>query len=61
MLALQETTLTATATEKAVVASLMAEPEAPISDAPIAAPEATGLLLLALVTLLGPKTQPKDK
>lgn len=61
MLARQNTALTATATEKATVASLMAEPEAPISDAPIAAPEANGLLLLALATVLGPKTEPKDK
>lgn len=61
MLAARNTALTATATEKAAVASLMAEPEAQISDAPIAAQEATSLLLFGLAPVLGPKTAPTDE
>ncbi|GAA2430523.1 hypothetical protein [Streptomyces macrosporus] len=44
--------------ERHTVADLMAVREAPISDAPVWAPEAVGLLLLAL--LLSPK-EPKEK
>ena len=59
MLALQRTPLVATGAERAAVASLMAEPEAVVSDAPVAAPHAAGVLLALL--LLGPKKEPKDK
>ncbi len=61
MLAVQDTRLTATGSEAAAVTALMAEPEAPISDAPVAKPSADGVLLLALAALLSPKTDPKDK
>ncbi|MBC3841283.1 hypothetical protein GXW82_16170 [Streptacidiphilus sp. 4-A2] len=40
------------------VVSLMAEEEAPVSDAPLYTPEAGGVLLL--LALLSPKT-PKDR
>jgi hypothetical protein len=59
MLAAQDTTLTPTGTETATVTALMAEPEAPISDAPVATPSAGGILVIDL--LLSPKTDPKDK
>lgn len=45
-------------TERDTVADLMTIREAPISDAPVWAPEAIGVLLLAL--LLSPK-EPKEK
>lgn len=61
MLALHSSPLTATLTETAAVAALMAEPEAAISDAPVASPRAAGGLLLALGLLLSPRTDPKDK
>jgi hypothetical protein len=49
--------LTATPTEVATVKNLMVEPEAPVSDAPLPAPEAAGKLLL--LVLLSPK-EPKE-
>lgn len=58
MLAQHTTRLTATPTDAAAVGHLMVEPEAPLSDAPMYTPQATGKLLLLL--LLSPK-EPKDK
>ncbi|MBH5335372.1 hypothetical protein IHE55_11425 [Streptomyces pactum] len=61
MLAQKTTPLIVHPTEEAAVRSLVAEPEAPLSDAPLPAPESKGLLLLGL--LLSPKTptEPKGK
>jgi len=59
MLTVDSSPLSATMTETTTVASLMVEPEASISDAPVASPRAAGVLLLAF--LLSPKTEPKDK
>jgi len=59
MLTLHRSPISATLTETAAVTALMAEPEAAISDAPVASPHAAGILILA--ALLGPKTEPKDK
>ncbi|MEW1722420.1 hypothetical protein [Streptomyces sp. NPDC093109] len=44
--------------DTAALGTAMAEPEAPISDAPVYAPEAGGILLL--LALLSPK-EPKDR
>ncbi|MEV7427442.1 MULTISPECIES: hypothetical protein [unclassified Streptomyces] len=49
----EELTLDTTA-----LGTAMAEPEAPVSDAPVYAPEAGGVLLL--LALLSPK-EPKDR
>lgn len=59
MLALHHSSLAATLPETTAVTSLMAEPEAAISDAPVFSPQAAGALLALL--LLSPKTEPKDK
>ncbi|MET9415191.1 hypothetical protein ABZY03_13620 [Streptomyces klenkii] len=47
----------ATPSESAAIGSLMVEPEAAVSGAPLPAPEAAGFLLLLL--LLSPK-EPKE-
>ncbi|REE99835.1 hypothetical protein [Thermomonospora umbrina] len=58
MLAQKEITQVGTTTDAAAVGSLMVEPEAVISDAPVFSPSAVGVLLLLI--LLSPK-EPKSK
>ncbi|KUJ69990.1 hypothetical protein ACZ90_06385 [Streptomyces albus subsp. albus] len=61
MLAQKTTHLIADPTEEAATHTLMAEPEAAVSDAPLYTPQAAGVLLL--LALLSPKapTEPRDK
>ncbi|HEX2315418.1 MAG TPA: hypothetical protein VHJ17_16865 [Thermomonospora sp.] len=58
MLAQKEISYVGTTTDAAAVGSLMVEPEAVISDAPVFSPSSVGVLLLLL--LLSPK-EPKTK
>ncbi|MBB5934727.1 hypothetical protein [Streptomyces zagrosensis] len=58
MLAQNTAPLLATPTDEAAVGYLMVEQEAPLSDAPLYTPQASGKLLLLL--LASPK-EPKDK
>ncbi|GGY99013.1 hypothetical protein [Streptomyces nitrosporeus] len=57
----QEITSTTTPTRTAALDSLMVQPEAAVSDAPLYTPEAAGVLLALL--LLSPKEpkEPRDK
>lgn len=49
----------ATPAEMSTLDALMAEPETAVSDAPLHAPNALALLLLAAAALLSPRT-PRD-
>lgn len=61
MLAQKTTPLIADPAEVSAVHSLMVEPEAPLSDAPLPAPECKGFVLaLLVISPKGPK-EPKDK
>ncbi|CAM5691048.1 hypothetical protein SALBM135S_08981 [Streptomyces alboniger] len=57
----QETPLLVSSTDAATLGSIMVEPEAGTSDAPVYAPQAAASLLL--LVLLSPKEpkEPKDK
>ncbi|THC51914.1 hypothetical protein [Streptomyces sp. A1499] len=60
----QETPLLVSSTDTATLCTAMVEPEAALSDAPVYAPQAAGvLLLLALLSPKEPKEpkEPKDK
>ncbi|MEU4746212.1 hypothetical protein AB0G02_37925 [Actinosynnema sp. NPDC023658] len=53
----------ATPDRQVALGTLMAEPEAIISDAPLYSPQSAGLLLLGLLLLLSPGVpeEPKDR
>ena len=57
----QEVPLLVSTTDAATLGTAMVEPEATLSDAPVYAPQAVGILLL--LALLSPKEpkEPKDK
>ena len=54
---------TATSQQQSALGTLMAEPEAPLSDAPLHTPSAAGALLLGLLLALSPAApkEPKRK
>ncbi|MFH8366211.1 hypothetical protein [Streptomyces sp. NPDC018031] len=61
MLAQKTTPLIADPTEEAAVRALMVEQEAPLSDAPLPAPECKGFVLALIIISPKVPTEPKGK